>query len=71
MPRQPRLHLPGALYHVMSRGIERRTIFRSDQDRTDFLARLAAGLSRIGYRCYAWTLMPNHFHLLLRSSETP
>jgi len=41
MPRQPRLDAPGALYHVMGRGIEKAKIFQSDIDRTDFLDRLA------------------------------
>ena len=52
MPRQPRLDAPGALHHVMVRGIERRAIFRDDADRADFVARLAAlggapGLDRV------------------------
>ncbi|MBS3906727.1 MAG: hypothetical protein KGZ49_06785 [Syntrophaceae bacterium] len=41
MPRQPRLDAPGALHHVMGRGIERTNIFRIDRDRDDFLNRLA------------------------------
>ena len=41
MSRQPRLDAPGALHHVMVRGIEGMDIFRTDQDLTDFLARLA------------------------------
>jgi len=42
MPRGPRLDAPGALRHVIARGIERSTIFSDDADRTDFLDRLAA-----------------------------
>jgi hypothetical protein len=41
MPRQARLDTPGALHHIMGRGIERTNIFRKDQDREDFLNRLA------------------------------
>ena len=41
MPRQPRLDAPGALHHVMGRGIERTQIFRNDGDRADFLGRVA------------------------------
>ena len=41
MPRQARLDAPGTLHHVMVRGIERTALFRDDQDRADFVARLA------------------------------
>ena len=41
MPRQARLDVPGLLQHVMARGIERREIFKDDQDRQSFLERLA------------------------------
>jgi putative transposase len=69
MPRQPRLDAPGALHHIMGRGIERTSIFRTDQDREDFLKRLA-DLCRAGELIvYAWSLMPNHFHLLLRTGR--
>ncbi len=69
MPRQHRLDAPGALHHVMGRGIERTNIFRTDRDRDDFLERLA-GLSEDGNLIvYAWSLMPNHFHLLVRTGR--
>ncbi|MBW1717526.1 MAG: transposase [Deltaproteobacteria bacterium] len=71
MPRQPRLDAPGVLQHVMARGIERRKIFRDDQDRNAFLERLAVVLDETQTQCYAWTLIPNHFHLLLRTGLTP
>ena len=41
MPRQARLDVPGLLQHVMARGIERKEIFKDDQDRQSFLERLA------------------------------
>jgi putative transposase len=41
MPRQPRLDAPGALHHVMARGIERKRIFKNKLDKEDFLKRLA------------------------------
>ena len=40
MPRRARIDAPGALHHVICRGIDRRTIFREDSDRDDFLKRL-------------------------------
>ncbi len=71
MPRQPRLDAPGALHHVMGRGIERTKIFQDDIDRDDFVTRLAA-LCRAGSLVvYAWALMPNHFHLLVRTGRRP
>jgi len=67
MPRQPRLDAPGLLHHVIARGVNRGKIFRDARDRTDFLGRLAKMLSWSGSRCFAWALMPNHFHLLIQS----
>ena len=67
MPRQARLDAPGTLHHVIVRGIERRRIVDDDEDRKRFVERLG-GLSReTGTRVYAWSLMPNHAHILVRS----
>jgi len=71
MPRQPRLDAPSLLQHVMARGIERRKIFRDDKDRKSFLDRLAVILEENQTQCYAWSLIPNHFHLLLRTGPIP
>ncbi|MBL0059347.1 MAG: transposase [Elusimicrobia bacterium] len=71
MPRQRRLDVPGVLHHVITRGIERRKIFLDNQDRIDFLDRLEIALEKTGGRCYAWVLMPNHVHLLIRTGKTP
>jgi putative transposase len=71
MPRQSRLDTPGALHHIIARGIERRKIFEDDQDRYDFLERLGAILEETKTACYAWALIPNHFHLLLRTGTVP
>jgi len=71
MPRQPRLDTPGLLQHVMARGIERREIFKDDKDRKAFLERLAIILEETQTQCYAWSLIPNHFHLLIRTGPTP
>ena len=71
MPRQSRLDAPGVLHHVMGRGIEKREIFYNDADRHDFIDRLA-GLSDDGAMdIYAWTLLPNHFHLLCKTRNRP
>jgi REP element-mobilizing transposase RayT len=71
MPRSARLDAPGCLHHVIVRGIERRTIFVDDSDRTDLLNRLAALVDRTHVEVLAWALLDNHFHLLLRSASAP
>ncbi len=69
MPRQPRLDAPGALHHIMGRGIERTKIFRIDADREDFLNRLAGLCKEGNLIVLAWCLMQNHFHLLVRTGR--
>ncbi|MDO9123171.1 MAG: transposase [Deltaproteobacteria bacterium] len=71
MARQPRLDTPGALHHVIGRGIERATIFRTDADRNDFLDRLADLCVDGNLMVYAWSLLSNHFHLLVRTGRQP
>ena len=69
MPRQARIDATGALHHIIARGIERRPIFKDDGDRNDFLHRLGTVLTDTRTGCYAWALIPNHFHLLLRTGD--
>jgi len=69
MPRQPRLDAPGALHHVMGRGIDGTRIFSNRKDREDFLERLADLCRADALSVYAWALMSNHFHLLLRTGN--
>lgn len=71
MPRQARLDTPGALHHIVVRGIERRKIFWDDADRDDFLDRFGDLLNQTLTPCYAWALIPNHVHLLLRTGLVP
>ena len=71
MPRKARIDAPGALHHIIVRGIERRKIFKDDTDRLNFLDRLGKVLSETGTKCFAWALIPNHFHLLLRTGACP
>jgi putative transposase len=71
MPRQGRVDFPGALHHVIIRGINRAAIFFDDRDRKDFLRRLETGILEVGLSCYAWALLPNHIHLLLRTNNEP
>ena len=71
MPRQSRIDTTGALHHVMARGIERRKIFDDDQDCSDFVENLGLILEQTETTCYAWALIPNHFHLLLKTGPVP
>jgi REP element-mobilizing transposase RayT len=70
MPRKARIDAPGALHHIIIRGIERRKIFLDDFDRDNFLKRLGNVLSETATPCFAWALIPNHAHLLLRTGTT-
>ncbi len=71
IPRQARIDSPGALQHVICRGIERRKIFLSNADKDDFVERLEKLLALTETRCFAWALLDNHFHLLLQTGPTP
>ncbi len=67
MPRGPRLDAPGTLHHVIVRGIEKGRIVRDDQDRQAFVERLGRVAPLTRTSVYAWALLPNHVHLLVRS----
>jgi REP element-mobilizing transposase RayT len=71
MPRKSRIDAPGALHHIISRGIEGRNIFRDNKDLNNFRERLGDIISKNPTICFAWALMPNHFHLLLRTTSVP
>jgi len=71
MPRQARIDATGALHHVICRGIERKRIFMDDADLDHFVERLGSVLLKSSTACFAWALLPNHFHLLLRTGREP
>ena len=71
MPRSARLDAPGGLHHIIIRGMERKTIFRDDEDREDFPSRLDRLLSSTKTSCFAWAFMPNHAHFFFRTGSTP
>ena len=68
MARPLRLEFPGAIYHVTSRGNAAQAIVLDDADRAAFLSILAEVVDRFGWRCHAYCLMDNHYHLMI---ETP
>jgi putative transposase len=71
MPRKSRIDAPGALHHIIGRGINRRKIFINAKDYHAFMERLGDLLIDTKTSCYAWALIPNHFHLLLRTGNVP
>ena len=71
IPRQARIDAPGTLHHIICRGIERRNIFKDNTDRNRFLERLGSVLQKTSTPCYGWALIPNHFHLLLKTGKEP
>ncbi|MDH4163052.1 MAG: transposase [Nitrospirota bacterium] len=68
MSRPLRIEYPGAVYHVTSRGNEKKPVFRDDRDRENFLNTLLHVNKRYNWICHAYCLMTNHYHLLI---ETP
>ena len=69
MSRPLRIEYPGALYHITSRGIDRREIFRDDKDREHFVQLLKEGADFYKVEVMAYCLMPNHFHFLLSTKK--
>ena len=68
MTRPLRIEYPGAIYHIFSRGNERKDIFRLESDYELFLEILDDTSQRYNFLIHAYCLMPNHFHMLI---ETP
>lgn len=67
MPRPPRIDFADAVYHVTTRGNGRAKIFRSDDDRRRFVRQLQDNVETADVRLFAYVLMDNHFHLLVRT----
>lgn len=68
MARPLRIEYPGAVYHITSRGNEKKAIFEDDNDREEFLKTLVHVNKRYNWLCHAYCLIDNHYHLLI---ETP
>lgn len=66
MARTARKESSTRIYHVMLRGINRQTIFEDDEDYQKFLWTMKDTKEKSGYEIYAYCLMSNHIHLLLK-----
>ena len=71
MPRKARIDAPGSLHHIIARGIDRRKVFDDNDDRDFFIERLGKVISDTETKCFAWALIPNHFHLVLKTGVAP
>ena len=69
MPRIPRVQYENAVYHVMARGNRREPIVHDDGDRALFAETFAEACGRTGWQVFAWVLMDNHYHAVLRTPE--
>lgn len=69
MPRKARLDAPGTLHHVIIRGIEKRRIVNDKKDRENLVSRMGEIATETETKIFAWSLMSNHMHVLLRSSS--
>lgn len=71
MPRKPRLHVAGGVYHVILRGNHREPLFGADKDRAYLNALVGDVVARFGLRIFAYCWMTNHLHLAVRVGDTP
>lgn len=69
MARPLRLELAGGLYHVTSRGDRRENIYENDEDREKWLDNLGNTCRRFNWRCHAYCLMDNHYHIVIETAE--
>ena len=71
MPRKPRVHYPGALYHVICRGNNKEWVFKQELEKKEYLSLIENYKKRYGFSLYAWVIMSNHAHLLIEVGEKP
>jgi REP-associated tyrosine transposase len=69
MARPLRIEFPNAVYHVMTRGIDRQKICRDDADRNKWLSILCKIVQRFEWQLFAFCLLDNHFHLFFQTPD--
>lgn len=71
MPRKARIDYPGLTHHVMARTFNDLLLFNDEEDKRHYLSLLSYRIKETGFLCFAWALMDNHLHLLLKTNEKP
>lgn len=71
MPRSPLVHFKGALFHVTARGNNKQIIFQNERDFERYLQAVKKCKEQLPFYLYAFTLMPNHIHLLIEVINAP
>ena len=69
MPRGPRITVPDGMYHITSRGNNREVIFREEADCEKYLALLQRYREKYEFSLYSYSILPNHFHVLIQTTE--
>ncbi len=69
MARQWRIEYKGAIYHILSRGNQKQAIFKDDKDREAFIDVIKEAVKRFSIEVYAYVLMGNHYHLMLKTQD--
>lgn len=69
MPRRPRVLIDGGYYHILTRGNDRRKVFRYKQDYNYFLKIIKGYLAKFQVNILHYCLMPNHIHLLIQAQK--
>ena len=71
MARKPRLHFPGAVYHVTLHGNGNQQVFFDTTDHTRFLLLIQEGIEKFGHKVHAYCLLPNCLQLVIEVDEIP
>ncbi len=69
MPRRSRDRSPLNCYHIITRGINKQDIFFDDNDRKKFIKEISRTKEKYEYELYAYVLMPNHVHMLIKETN--
>jgi len=69
MPRQARLDIPNVIYHIFAKAKDQKNLFDCQEDYHHFISLLKGLISKNNIRCYAWSLTPDHFYLIIHPQK--